>query len=76
MHIYIYISNSIDAYLQPLVSCCFYMTTIRQRKKDFGEIKNLMVGWVLWHINICRLFNAQIHFYVDNQFYLKQFSLA
>ena len=26
------------------------------------------VGWVLWHINLCRLFNAEIHFYANNQF--------
>ena len=24
-----------EAYLQPLVSCCLYTTIIRQRKKDF-----------------------------------------
>ena len=30
----------------------------------------------LWHINLCRLFNAKPIFYVNNQFYLKQFSLA
>ena len=27
------------AYLRPLVSCRLYTTIIRQRKKDFGEIK-------------------------------------
>ena len=35
-----------------------------------------LVGWVLWHINLCRLFNAKSIFYVNNQFYFKQFSLA
>ena len=33
-------------------------------------------GLVLWHINLCRLFNAKSIFYVNNQFYLKQFGLA
>ena len=52
-----------------------------QRDED-GEIDKLLgwlVGWLvgfLWHIKLCRLFNDQIHFYVNNQFYLKQFSLA
>ena len=41
IYIYIYIYeflyafNSIDAYLQPLVSCRIYTTIIRLRKKDF-----------------------------------------
>ena len=36
------------------------------------------VGWLvfLWHINICRLFNTKSIFYINNQFYLKQLSLA
>ena len=33
-------------------------------------------GLVLWHINLCRLFNAKSIFFVNNQFYLKQFGLA
>ena len=28
-----------DAYLQALVSCHLYMIIIRQKKRDFGEIK-------------------------------------
>ena len=32
--------------------------------------------WVLWHINLCRLFNAKSIFDTNNQFYFKQFSLA
>ena len=43
----------------------------------------ISIGWLvgllgLWHINLCRLFNAQIHFYVNNLFYLKtiQFSIS
>ena len=36
----------------------------------------LVVIWVLWHINLCRLFNAKSIFYTNNQFFLKQFSLA
>ena len=35
-----------------------------------------LVGWILWHINLCRVFNAKSIFYVNNQFYFKQFSLA
>ena len=35
-----------------------------------------LVGWFLWYINPCTLFNVKSIFYVNNQFYLKQFSLA
>ena len=31
------------------------------------------VGWVLWNINLGRLFNAKSY---NNQFYFKQYSLA
>ena len=31
---------------------------------------------ILWHINICRVFNAKSLFYTNNQFYIEQFSLA
>ena len=45
----------------------------RDKNKNIGkswEMDGLMdIGWVLWHIN-------QIHFYVNNQFYFKQFSLG
>ena len=34
------------------------------------------VSWVLLHINLCRLFNAKSHFYLNNLFDLKQLSLA
>ena len=37
---------------------------------------NGLVGWFLWHTNFCRLSNAKSIFYVNNQFYFKQFSLA
>ena len=37
---------------------------------------NRMVGWVLRHINRCRLFKAKSIFYENSQFYFKQFSLA
>ena len=30
-----------DAYLQPLVSCCLYTTMIWQKKKDLGEIEKI-----------------------------------
>ncbi len=33
-----------------------------------------LVGWVLWHINLCS--SCQIHFHTNNQFYFKQFSLT
>ena len=36
----------------------------------------MLVGWVLWHINLCRLSNEQINFYINNQFYFKRISLA
>ena len=36
--------------------------------------RSLLVGWVLWHINICRLFNAKSIFYANSQLYFKQFS--
>ena len=36
----------------------------------------LMVGWVLWHIHLFRLFNDKSIFYSNDQFYFKQFSLA
>ena len=36
----------------------------------------LLVVWVLWHINLCRLFNAKSILALNNQFYFKQFSLA
>ena len=40
----------------------------------------LFYGWlivlVLWHINLCILFNAKTNFYANSQFYFKQFSLA
>ena len=35
-----------------------------------------MVVWVLWHINIRKLFNAKSFFYTNNQFYFKQFNLS
>ena len=35
----------------------------------------MMVGWVLWHINSCRLFNAK-SILCKNQFCFKQFRLA
>ena len=34
------------------------------------SIHKWLIGWVLWHINFCRLFNA------NSQFYFKQFSWA
>ena len=55
-----------DAYLQLMVSCYLYKKIIRQKKKDFGEIKKLerilMLGlhsiflceWRLYlHIVVC-----------------------
>ena len=33
-----------------------------------------LVGWVLCHINLCRIFNAKSIFYVNNHLYFKQFS--
>ena len=36
---YIYISNSMEAYLRSLVLCCLHTTFIQQIKKDFEEIK-------------------------------------
>ena len=44
------------------------------RGNEIPEVTD--IGWVLWHINLCRLFNAKYIFYVNNQFYVKQFSLA
>ena len=31
-----------NAYLRLLVSCLLYTTIIRQNKKDFGKIKNML----------------------------------
>ena len=47
-------------------------------KNNSKEVKLYLwlVGWILWHINLCRLFNAKSIFYTNNQFYFKQFSLA
>ena len=58
---------------------------------DQGEVDWLVV-WVLWHINLCRLFNAKSIFmkivlfqtiqftmstqFVKEHFYFKQFSLG
>ena len=43
-------------------------------KQSGGEasvmLEPWLVHWVLWHINLCRLFNA------SSQFHFKQFSLA
>ena len=25
----------------------------------------ISLGWILWHINHCRLFNAELCFYID-----------
>ena len=33
-------------------------------------------GWVLWRINLCRLFNAKLIFKQLNLFYFKHFSLV
>ena len=44
-----------------------YLPTIR-----FGWL----VVWVLWYINLCRLFNAKSVLYKNNHFYFKKFSLA
>ena len=33
-------------------------------------------GWILLHINLCRLFNAKSFIYENSQLYFKQFSLA
>ena len=38
-------------------------------------VYDCLVGWVLWHINLCWLFNAKSIFYANIQFYFKQFSL-
>ena len=35
---------------------------------------NCLFIWVLWHINLCKLFNAKSIFYTNKQFYFKQFS--
>ena len=35
-----------------------------------------LVGWLLSHINFCRLLNAKSIFYSNDQFYFKQFGLA
>ena len=37
-------------------------------------LKLTWVGWVLWHINLCRLFNT--NFNCQKYFYFKQFSLV
>ena len=39
-------------------------------------VKFCKVGWVLWHIKLCRLFNTKSIFYKNDQFYFKQFNLA
>ena len=50
-----------------------------EEKQLYGHFKQQttecwLVGWVLWHINLCRL--CQIYFYANSQLYFKQFSLA
>ena len=42
----------------------------------FVLLGELLVGCVLWHISLCRLFNAESIFVLNNQFYFKQFILA
>ena len=34
----------------------------------------VVVLWGLWRINLCWLFNAKSIFYLNNQFYFKEFS--
>ena len=46
------------------------------QENEAHKIFRLVVCWVLWHINLCRLFNAESIFYINNQLYFKQFSLA
>ena len=45
----------------------------------FAVIEVMIRVWfilVLWHINLCRIFNVKSIFYTYKQFYFKQFSLA
>ena len=35
---------------------------IEKKKKKKKKKKKLLVGWVLWHINLCSLFNAKYIF--------------
>ena len=50
-----------------------YLTKFSTRM--WHKVSFKLIGLVLWHINHCRLFNAN-PFYTYKQFYFKQFSLA
>ena len=51
----------------------------KETKPDYNNHNNKngwVVCWVLWPINLCRLFNVKSILNVNNQFYFKHFSLA
>ena len=56
-------------------SSSFTTDKITAAKNNNSNKNFTLVGWILWHINLCRLFNTK-SFYTNNQFYFKQFSLA
>ena len=60
IYIYIYIYESI-------ISCsgddCIYLSKIKSSSEDIVIVPYLF-GWVLWHINHCRLFNAKSSLYI------------
>ena len=37
---------------------------ITDRRPDL-ELVGWLVGWILWYINLCKIFNAQIYFYTN-----------
>ena len=70
-YIYIYIYIYICIYKYILVCVCVCVCVCVQ-----SEDKKCLFAWVLWLINLCRLFNAKYIFYTNEQFCFKQFSLA
>ena len=46
--------------------CSFYLDGFRERRELVGRLGfmayQMLVGWVLWHINLCRLFNVKSTF--------------
>ena len=68
------ITNNFDLHRFFLIRVAFYHNSLGS--SFLSNVHNWLVVWVLWYINLCRLFNAKSCFMQILQFQIIPFSIS